>query len=477
MTNKALNLRYKNTESYQGYTVSCGYTLSAKGQKRQKDWYLGNDQSKAMQLYLVIQGEWKNCQGKGNPIWTAESIEKVQEFKQSLYGSNSVKLPTPPVILEPAKITFYQLIDEYIAHVIPTVIGSDIWRKDLSKRVNYLKRCSPDFPIEALNHQKITEMVSFWKNRPSNIHDKDLKNKDKPISVNYVGTMIKSLLRFLTWLDESEKWQSFKGWQKILRLQGYKPKLTDTEILAQSKNAVNVLFNDRFSIEELQFLYQSACPQTKKYMLLALNCGFTQGEISSLMEGEIYLNQDPPIIARARIKTTKINKPIVSKWILWNETVDAIKDLLSTDSPDLEIKDSILQGHRTGKAVNWNEIGETMETNWLFGKPLIYFNENHTRIDLIRNNWFRLFDKLPKGKVRQLGFKYLRKTGSDMIKEIADENTAQMYLSHTPSSVGGKHYYNPDYPKLFLALIEMRKQLEPMFQPLPKEKKGEILDL
>ena len=50
-----------------------------------------------------------------------------------------------------------------------------------------------------------------------------------------------------------------------------------------------------------------------------------------------------------------------------------------------------------------------------------------------------------------------------MIKQIADESTAQLYLCHSPKSLAGKSYIAKDFDKLYNALKIMRLQLQPMF--------------
>lgn len=475
-------MRYISTKAYQGFKFSCGWSLSKQHTRVQKDWYLGNDQRKAECLETFIKNEWKKCKAKGNPIWTPESLEAIQVEKTSLYGSSAVKLPQPSqpsaTDTEHNKLTFYQALDAFITDAIPTFSCNKLHKEHLRQRVGWLKRCCEDFPIDGLDHSQLSKMTAYWKSRPLNQHSKD------PLSIATVDIAISTLKRVCGWLYDSEKWDGFRGWQKLLSLSAYKPELTDDEILEQSKAVVGKVNSQRFTVEELRILYQSASSLTRKYMLFALNCGMTQLEISGLMRGEVYLDHDPPIIAKARRKTTTIIKPIASKWLLWDETIEVCRNLLEGKIEDIEHNGVAVIHTKAGKdhavyipknlkprikdAIKQNTIGQYCqlpENNWLFGRELVYVTEDNFRVDLVRNNWYRLLEKLD-GKVRPLGFKFLRKTGADIIREIADESVAKLYLSHTPTSTATRHYIGLPYDQLFEALKKMRQRLNLMFLPL-----------
>jgi len=71
--------------------------------------------------------------------------------------------------------------------------------------------------------------------------------------------------------------------------------------------------------------------------------------------------------------------------------------------------------------------------------------------------------------VRRLSFKYLRKTGADMLRKLSDKDTSETYLAHAERSMA-RHYSNPDYAKVDIALATLRSNLEPMFSVIKKSK-------
>jgi len=73
-----------------------------------------------------------------------------------------------------------------------------------------------------------------------------------------------------------------------------------------------------YTTDEITTLLQRASSRTKLYILLGLNCGFTQGDIATLVKSEIDL--EAGTITRKRMKTKKSkNVPIVC-YPLWKTT-------------------------------------------------------------------------------------------------------------------------------------------------------------
>jgi len=96
------------------------------------------------------------------------------------------------------------------------------------------------------------------------------------------------------------------------------------------------------------------------------------------------------------------------------------------------------------------------------GRPLVYYTaEKGAKVDLIAKAWDALLEKCPT--VHHLSFKYLRKTGSDMVRSLSDLETSQAFLAHSGQSVAERHYNNRDFARLNKAMLAMFKALEPMF--------------
>ena len=54
---------------------------------------------------------------------------------------------------------------------------------------------------------------------------------------------------------------------------------------------------------------------------------------------------------------------------------------------------------------------------------------------------------------------------SEATKQVSGlEEVVMAYLCHSPRSVAGRHYIDPDYERLAEALIDIREKLKPMFE-------------
>ena len=54
---------------------------------------------------------------------------------------------------------------------------------------------------------------------------------------------------------------------------------------------------------------------------------------------------------------------------------------------------------------------------------------------------------------------------ADLIKQVSGlEEVVMAYLCHSPRSVAGRYYIDPDYDRLAEAFVDVREKLEPMFE-------------
>ena len=238
-----------------------------------------------------------------------------------------------------------------------------------------------------------------------------------------------------------------------------------------------------FTIDELSILYKNASHQMREWMTTSLNIGATQKELADLMRGECFLKSDPPYIEKVRPKTARGGE-VIGKWLLWEETADILHSKL-TYEPEWEYKKK--SGIYYYKHKNWDEWKvydqqdegiyqnnlkfmqelknkPKLDTDGVFG-TIVYINDNGTRIDHVKNSWFRVMKK-SETQVTKLSFKFLRKTGAKIISDIADKDIGQVYLAHSAKDMIGKHYVPENYDKLADALDEMRVRLQPMFDSI-----------
>src|SRR5439155_9845176 len=113
---------------------------------------------------------------------------------------------------------------------------------------------------------------------------------------------------------------------------------------------------------------------------------------------------------------------------------------------------------------------------------LLYYDEFFSKNDIVRHEWIetlkladaehqsyqhiRFKNPRPTVQIRRLSFKYLRKTGADMIRRIAGKEVAEIYLAHQDMTMA-RAYTNPDFKRLAKALRKMREQLVPVLGPPP----------
>jgi len=178
----------------------------------------------------------------------------------------------------------------------------------------------------------------------------------------------------------------------------------------------------------LAALFGAADEFEQALMLVALNCGFANTDLSELRLHQLALDGDPPILQSRRHKTG-----VYAKWALWPETVEVIRNQLGNDS----------RGDRVfaGKG----------------GRPLVKYGVNGTH----RDDVGVIYDKLRKrsGLETDLTFKFFRKTGGDWVKQIGGHEASEMYLAHSESSRMNRFYANRVWPEMHACLDEMRQRL------------------
>lgn len=184
---------------------------------------------------------------------------------------------------------------------------------------------------------------------------------------------------------------------------------------------------NRFSREEIHILYSAASERTKMFMLLGLNCGMGQADISDLRVGEVAIEESR--IVRKRTKTG-----VHCEFALWPLTVQMLKK-------------------------HGNLDGEPNDRVFLSksGFPLVreYFvDDKFKRTDAIRSAFFRLMKKTKVPNHR--GFYSLRKTAASEI-EMIDSAVTEMFLGHSEKGLK-RHYAERDWERLHIAQDRMLKR-------------------
>ena len=150
------------------------------------------------------------------------------------------------------------------------------------------------------------------------------------------------------------------------------------------------------------------------WILLMLNCGFTQTDLNDLKRDEVDLKAGR--IIRARTKTSNHDKPPVVNRKLWNITLEHLKREMQKCT-DEEYALQATKGARLITEKDENKI---------------------SRFDLVSRNWT---DIRTEAGFAGKQLKWLRKTGSTTLKKdkfymFLD----QLYLGHAKPNVADKHY-------------------------------------
>lgn len=156
----------------------------------------------------------------------------------------------------------------------------------------------------------------------------------------------------------------------------------------------------------------------KLYLLLMLNCGFTNIDVGTLLKSEVRLDEGR--IVRQRTKTRRHEHPPVVNYKLWPKTARLFRSQLS-DHPELALTNRAGAPLCVSKLVVKNGI--TRET--VFSSLLRrYMNM-----------------KEAKSEMPNKQMKYLRKTGSSKLRsDRRFLSLDSLYLGHSWVTIADKHY-------------------------------------
>jgi len=173
-----------------------------------------------------------------------------------------------------------------------------------------------------------------------------------------------------------------------------------------------------FAVEEIRTLLAHAPERTRLFLLLMLNIGATQKDISDLRPDEVDWTKGR--IVRKRSKTRNSGGVPTIEYPLWSETFDLLRKY----------------GEREGERVLRNEDGKPLKVEELRGGKV-------TKIDNIAVAYHWFCTKLKtKGLLKaKKPLKLLRKTSPTLLqKNPAYAHCAAHFLGHAPRSVADKHY-------------------------------------
>lgn len=169
-----------------------------------------------------------------------------------------------------------------------------------------------------------------------------------------------------------------------------------------------------FTKEEVKSLLAGASDRTKLYILLMLNCGMTQKDISDLLVSQV--DWENGRIIRRRSKTQDCENVPVVNYLLWPETFQLLKQERSVESSDQVLLNS------NGSPLWCEEIKAE-------GK--------YRKMDNIKN----AFDRLQKKTKIEKPLKSLKKTSATLLRgEGRFSSLESLFLGHAPQSMSDRHY-------------------------------------
>ena len=304
------------------------------------------------------------------------------------------------------------------------------WFTDFSMKM--IRQHCKDLPLDQIGFDELTQIVATFTARPI------AKKSGKPISVGTVRTILGHLRDLFNYLADSGKWEECRRFERLFRLKE-KAIMSQKEKQKQAEGVVT------FTVDELAKLYAEANDQQKLYMLIGLNCAATNFDLATLQNEQV-------VNGGTQIKRQRNKTDVLGVYDLWPMT----QRLLAARM----------------KATPKNDEGYALLTR--DEKPLVYYGitkkGRKMRVDSVLQTWSKLLRRV-RGEVRPMSFKVLRKTGSQLCLDMAEElglpglEVAQLHLSHAPRSVAEKHYLNNrNFDKLSKTLAAVwEKKLEPAF--------------
>jgi integrase len=287
------------------------------------------------------------------------------------------------------------------------------WCKTTVYYMELLKNNMTDMPLSAIGYDQLAKLSNTMASLPNGLTGERLH----PGSV---FPAVGAFHAFFKWLEASERWTAPKGLSRLMRVD--RNKMID--LLSSKEQEAALASPKTIPMDDLVALKKAAGDDKRLHMMicLGLNCGFSVAEIESLKVDEVHLDDPRPYIKRRRGKTR-----IEAWWSLWPETVALLREL---------------------------KAGDSARDAWL--APMDYLQL-----------WKRF---LTKGQAPFWTFRYYRKTGSKMVRDLAGKEFSEAYLSHADQTTG--HFYNTvNEKKLHETLLAVREQLQPMFDAT-KQGKG-----
>ena len=204
-----------------------------------------------------------------------------------------------------------------------------------------------------------------------------------------------------------------------------------TDFLEVGSTPSNVVV---FSTNEIHSLLKTASDRTRLYILLMLNCGMTQKDVSDLKVDEV--DWEMGRINRKRSKTSNHDTVPTVNYLLWPETFHLLQQERSSESADRLLLNS------NGSPLCAESIDE---------------DDKYQKTDNIKN----AFDRLRKKVNIKKPLKSLKKTSASLLRgDERFQGLDGLFLGHAPQSMSDKHYTLAPTKLLDRAITWLRRQYD-----------------
>ena len=348
-----------------------------------------------------------------DPQWLAEIVLAQLPKAEPLEG--------PPLLVKPSQ----KIIDSMDGS--PARIEREVWRDRLAMQD---RKAAPkgesvaDF-IQAFlagkAAQEQAKQLSTARLYALKLHlqfFEDWIGRDTPV-VEIDGPTLTKFHGHLLEKLAAGSWKRRTAWHYLSSVKALVNWLYDAEAIAAVPRIMRRLLISKpaakievFTVDEVKKLLASASRRTRLYILLALNTGTTQVDISDLKVEEVDWTEGRIIRRRSKTKDDE-HVPVVN-YQLWPKTFELLKLERATDG------DRVL--------VNAN------------GSPLLFqeikANGKLRKCDNVKSSFDRLKTKTGIDK----SFKALRKTSATLLCDSEFMGLEGLFLGHAPGSVAAKHY-------------------------------------
>ena len=247
-------------------------------------------------------------------------------------------------------------------------------------------------------------------------HSEILKGlSEKTWSTDYAQNRISAVKSFIRWLWRIEAIEQL-------------PRVLDSKELNITKK---VTTPQVFTIKEVKAFLAAATDRTKLYLLLMLNTGMTQKDISDLRQQEVDWRRG--VVMRRRSKTATHDKVPIVTYRLWKETRRLLRQERTKD------QDFVLT-NQSGGPLKIERLDE---------------NGKLCKIDNVKS----AFDRLTRATKIKKPMKLLRKTSATLLRSNKQfTGIENLFLGHAPRSVSDRHYSQAPQEILNEAVVWLGKQ-------------------